>query len=95
MEIRNYISDDREQVAVLWNETFPNSTGHNEPYSAIDRKFDVDDGLFFVAGADATIVGTVLAATTAIAAGFILSRFTTTTVAKALDLRWFDMPNLR
>ena len=61
MEIRNYISDDREQVAVLWNETFPNSTGHNEPYSAIDRKFDVDDGLFFVAVADATIVGTVLA----------------------------------
>jgi len=61
MKIRNYISDDREQVAVLWNETFPNSTGHNEPNTAIDRKFDADDDLFFVAVANATIIGTILA----------------------------------
>jgi ribosomal protein S18 acetylase RimI-like enzyme len=61
MEIRSYTSADREQVALLWRKTFSNSTGHNDPFSAIDRKVDAHDGLFFVAVTATTIVGTILA----------------------------------
>ena len=61
MLIRNYGPADRAQVVSLWNAVFPNSTGHNDPNSSIDRKVAVDDGLFFVAEEGNTIVGTVMA----------------------------------
>ena len=61
MEIRTYTPNDREQVVAIWNDIFPCSTGHNEPEGAIDRKLDVDDGLFFVAVEGDVIVGTIMA----------------------------------
>ena len=61
MEIRNYQSADRQQVVNLWNDVFPNSTGHNEPHRAIDRKIAVNDGLFFVALENDILAGTILA----------------------------------
>ena len=60
MVIRNYETHDRTQVVSLWESVFPNSTGHNDPAAAIDRKIGCDDGLFFVAEADGKIIGTVL-----------------------------------
>jgi len=61
MEIRNFVTADRKNVVSLWNETFPKSTGHNEPESSIDRKVKANDGLFFVATDGDKIVGTILA----------------------------------
>tara|TARA_R110002111_G_scaffold247242_1_gene310390 strand:- start:32 stop:448 length:417 start_codon:yes stop_codon:yes gene_type:complete len=61
MEIRNYQSADQLQVVALWDTVFPNSTGHNEPRGAIDRKVRADDALFFVAADGDAIIGTVLA----------------------------------
>ena len=60
-KIRTYTPNDRKQVVSLWNDTFPYSTGHNEPEGAIDRKLDIDDGLFFVAVQGDVIVGTIMA----------------------------------
>ena len=61
MEIRNYLSTDRDQVLALWHTVFPSSTGHNEPAGAIDRKVQAADELFFVAVEGDTIIGTILA----------------------------------
>ena len=61
MKIRNFLPSDRKMVVSLWNETFPGSTGHNEPSSAIDRKIKANDDLFFVATDGDKIVGTILA----------------------------------
>ncbi|MEW4486960.1 GNAT family acetyltransferase [Thalassoglobus sp. JC818] len=60
VEIRNYRSTDRSAVVSLWNEVFPNSTGHNDPEASIDRKCEHDDGLFFVAQDTGEIVGTAM-----------------------------------
>lgn len=51
----------RPAVIVLWQTVFTDMTGHNQPGLAIDKKLEMDDGLFFVALADDAVVGTVLA----------------------------------
>lgn len=61
MIIRKYDSVDRAQVVSLWDDVFPDSTGHNDPNASIDRKVEADDGLFFVVADEDSIVGTVLA----------------------------------
>jgi len=61
MEVREYHSADHDSVVLLWDCVFLNSTGHNEPHGAIDRKVATNDGLFFVAADTRAIVGTVLA----------------------------------
>jgi ribosomal protein S18 acetylase RimI-like enzyme len=48
-------------VIRLWNTVFGYETAHNEPNRVIDSKLTVDDGLFFVAIDDGSVVGTVLA----------------------------------
>ena len=61
-EIRNCVPADRDRVINLWNCVFPESTGHNLPQDAIDRKMAVDDKLFFVACQEnGDVVGTVVA----------------------------------
>ena len=61
MEIRTYRSEDRDQLVALWDTVFPNSTGHNEPNGAIERKVLAADSLFFVAADAGTIAGAVIA----------------------------------
>ena len=62
MQIREYRVGDRESVVTLWKEVFPNnSAGHNDPSFTIDRKREVNDGLFFVAVEDHKLVGTIIA----------------------------------
>jgi len=61
MKIRKFEAADRKRVVSLWNDTFPGSTGHNDPEGAIDRKIEADDNLFFVADDGEKIVGTVIA----------------------------------
>lgn len=51
----------RQQVIDLWTIVFGHRGGHNEPGLSIDRKLQVDDGLFFVAVVDARVVGTTMA----------------------------------
>jgi ribosomal protein S18 acetylase RimI-like enzyme len=51
----------RSQVVALWETAFGYDAAHNKPALVIDKKIEVDDGLFFVAVADATVVGTIMA----------------------------------
>jgi ribosomal protein S18 acetylase RimI-like enzyme len=51
----------RDQVIELWLSVFGYRTPHNAPGLSIDKKLAVHDGLFFVALADESVVGTVLA----------------------------------
>jgi ribosomal protein S18 acetylase RimI-like enzyme len=51
----------RNQVMALWKKVFAYETAHNRPDLAIDKKLAVNDDLFFVALADDTVVGTVMA----------------------------------
>ena len=51
----------RLQVIQLWETVFGYETAHNTPALAIDKKLEVQDGLFFVALVEGTIVGTILA----------------------------------
>ncbi|ARU86903.1 GNAT family acetyltransferase [Pseudomonas sp. M30-35] len=51
----------RQAVIALWQATFGDMAGHNEPGLAIDKKLQMADGLFFVALAGDAVVGTVLA----------------------------------
>lgn len=51
----------RREVIALWNSAFAYETAHNRPSLAIDRKLEVQDGLFFVATHRDLVVGTVLA----------------------------------
>jgi GNAT superfamily N-acetyltransferase len=51
----------RAQVIHLWETAFGYETAHNTPSLAIDRKLQVQDGLFFVAVAEGAVVGTILA----------------------------------
>lgn len=48
-------------MSALWREVLPDDAPHNEPASSIARKVRADDGLFFVAEVDSTVVGTVMA----------------------------------
>lgn len=54
-------SSHRDQVVSLWETVFGYETAHNRPAVAIDKKLAVNDGLFFVAVADSSVVGTVMA----------------------------------
>ncbi len=45
----------------LWLAVFGYESAHNRPALAIDKKLAVDDQLFFVAVADAAVIGTVMA----------------------------------
>jgi ribosomal protein S18 acetylase RimI-like enzyme len=52
----------RDQVIALWEAVFGYETAHNDPSLAIDKKVAVQDGLLFVALADAAlVVGTIMA----------------------------------
>jgi len=51
----------RNQVIALWETVFAYETAHNRPDLVIDKKLAVNDDLFFVALADNTVVGTVMA----------------------------------
>ncbi len=51
----------RAQVAALWRLAFGYDAPHNRPELAIDKKLAVDDGLFFVATHDKTVIGTLMA----------------------------------
>ena len=51
----------RSEVVALWEAVFAYEAAHNRPGLAIDKKLAVDDQLFFVALADHTVVGTVMA----------------------------------
>jgi ribosomal protein S18 acetylase RimI-like enzyme len=51
----------RSQVIALWKTVFGYEAAHNNPNLAIDKKIEVDDQLFFVAVADKTVVGTIMA----------------------------------
>jgi ribosomal protein S18 acetylase RimI-like enzyme len=51
----------RSQVVALWKDVFGYETAHNNPNLAIDKKLEIGDQLFFVAVADGTVVGTIMA----------------------------------
>jgi len=51
----------REQVIALWETVFGYEAAHNRPALVIDKKMEVDDGLFFVALTAEVLVGTVMA----------------------------------
>jgi len=51
----------RSQVVALWKAVFGYEAAHNSPGVAIDKKIEIHDQLFFVAVADATVVGTIMA----------------------------------
>lgn len=60
--IERYVdARDRPQVIKLWKDVFGYEAAHNEPGLVIDRKLAVSDGLFFVALAGNTVIGTVMA----------------------------------
>ncbi len=52
---------DREQVVALWKAVLGYDAPHNAPDLAIAKKMEVDDGLFFVAVEDGSVIGTVMA----------------------------------
>lgn len=51
----------REQVIQLWTTAFGYDAPHNLPSLVIDKKLAADDGLFFVAMAEASVIGTIMA----------------------------------
>ena len=61
VEVREFQTQDRSAVVLLWNQLFPNATGHNDPNTSLDRKLEANDGLLFVAVEDDAVIGTVMA----------------------------------
>jgi ribosomal protein S18 acetylase RimI-like enzyme len=60
--ITHYANDPHRQgVIALWNRVFGQQTAHRDPALAIDKKVAMPDGLFFVAVADGSVTGTVMA----------------------------------
>jgi ribosomal protein S18 acetylase RimI-like enzyme len=60
--IRKYVdATDRSDVIALWRDAFGYETAHNEPSLAIEKKLGANDGLFFVAESEGTVVGTAIA----------------------------------
>jgi len=51
----------REQVIELWQKTSGSGAAHNVPALAIDKKLEIDDGLFLVGTKNGDIIGTVMA----------------------------------
>lgn len=61
-EIKTYDnSRHRDQVISLWHKVFGYQAKHNAPGLVIDKKLEVDDGLFFVAMDSRCLIGTVMA----------------------------------
>jgi ribosomal protein S18 acetylase RimI-like enzyme len=54
-------SQHRAAVIDLWRTVFGYEAAHNEPSLVIDKKLAVNDGLFFVATENHTVIGTVMA----------------------------------
>ncbi len=50
----------RDQVISLWKDVFGYETSHNSPGIVIDKKVLVNDGLFFIAMYNDTVIGTVM-----------------------------------
>ncbi len=59
--IRPFEDTDRDGVATLWREVFPDAPAHNVPEEDIARKLAVQRDLFFVTEHDGTLVGTAMA----------------------------------
>ena len=51
----------RSQVIALWEAVFGYDAPHNKPAVTIDKKLEVNDGLFFVAVGSEAVVGTIMA----------------------------------
>ena len=51
----------RRPVIALWETVFGYEDNHNKPDLAIDKKLAAQDGLFFVAVLDGTVIGSILA----------------------------------
>jgi ribosomal protein S18 acetylase RimI-like enzyme len=51
----------RSHVIGLWQTVFAYETAHNRPDLVLDKKLSVNDDLLFVALADNTVVGTIMA----------------------------------
>jgi ribosomal protein S18 acetylase RimI-like enzyme len=51
----------RNQVIALWQTVFGYEAAHNRPSLVIDKKLAVNDELFFVATADTSVIGTLMA----------------------------------
>jgi ribosomal protein S18 acetylase RimI-like enzyme len=51
----------RSQVVALWETVFGYEAAHRNPSLVIDKKVEVNDQLFFVAVADVSVVGTIMA----------------------------------
>ena len=54
-------AEHRDRVIDIWREIFGYEDAHNDPGLVIDKKIEVNDGLFFVARADTNIIGTIMA----------------------------------
>lgn len=54
-------SNHRDQVISLWVSVFGYEADHNAPHLVIDKKQEIDDGLFFVATDRRAVIGTVMA----------------------------------
>jgi len=51
----------RSEVIALWEAVSGYDKPHNKPSLSIDKKIEAKDGLFFVAAADGSVIGTVMA----------------------------------
>ncbi len=51
----------RDQVISLWKDAFGYETAYNSPGIVIDKKVDVNDGLFFIAVDHGHVIGTIMA----------------------------------
>jgi hypothetical protein len=60
LTIRPYRESDEPHVVALWKEALPDSAPHNDPATAINKKLDAGDDLFFVAESRGAVVGTVM-----------------------------------
>jgi ribosomal protein S18 acetylase RimI-like enzyme len=58
--IRPYTDADEAAVIALWQKALADAAPHNDPALAIRKKREAGDGLFLVAEADGTAVGTVM-----------------------------------
>lgn len=60
MIVRSYTDKDREKVATLWREVFPDDPTWNVPEEDIERKLKIQRDLFFVAEDEGEIIGTAM-----------------------------------
>ncbi len=51
----------RANVISLWNDVFGYEANHNSPELVIDKKLELNDGLFFIATDNQDVIGTVMA----------------------------------